>query len=89
MTTLDFYSVPKDCFRAEGTNAEIERLRTVIETMKNYGVPKIFLFDIDDLYEKKNVEKVLRCLEEVEKLARKEEHIIFDITVNSSNRVYL
>ena len=89
MTTLDFYSVPKECFKAAGTNAEMERIQTVIETMRNYGVPKKFLFAIEDLYEEKDMEKVLRCIEEVEKLARKEDHIVFDITLNSSNKVYL
>ena len=89
MTTLAFNSVPKECFGAVGIDPEIERIEAVIETMRNYGVPKKFLFDIDDLYKKKNVEKVLRCIEEVEKLARKEEHVVFDVSLNSCNKVYL
>ena len=70
MTTLDFNSVPSDPFSmiSGGSNTERLRIQTLIESMTNYGVPQKFLFKVEDLLDKYNIPKVVRCLEEVEKL---------------------
>ena len=70
MTTLDFNSVPSDPFSmiSGGSNTERLRIQTLIDSMTNYGVPQKFLFKVEDLLDKYNIPKVVRCLEEVEKL---------------------
>jgi hypothetical protein len=65
MTTLSFNSVPSDPFGGSGV---VTRIKTLIETIENYGVDKKFLFTVEDLYEAKHIPKVVRCLEEIEKL---------------------
>lgn len=71
MTTLSFNSVPSDPFsNIGGLNPEITRIKTLIETIENYGVDRKFLFSVEDLYEKKHVPKVVRCLQEIEKLVK-------------------
>ena len=71
MTTLSFNSVPSDPYSNQGgLNPEITRIKTLIETMGNYGVDKKYLFSAEDLYEAKNIPRVVRCLEEIEKLVR-------------------
>ena len=72
MTTLSFNSVPSDPYsNIGGLNPEITRIKTLIETIENYGVDKQFLFAVEDLYEKQHIPKVVRCLEEIEKLVRR------------------
>ena len=70
MTTLDFNSVPSDPFSMMGGGSNTERLRikNVIEAMEWYGVPRKYLFKIEDLLNKSNIPKVVRCLEELELL---------------------
>lgn len=87
MTTLSFNSVPSDPFSNTGGLApEVTRINNLIQTIENYGVDKKFLFKVEDLYEKKNVPKVVRCLEEIEKLAKEEEHVNF--AALPPNKVY-
>lgn len=68
MTTLSFNSIPNDIFESCGEKPELTRIRNVIESLGNYGVEKQFLFSVDDLWLKKDTEKVVKCLEQVEKL---------------------
>ena len=70
MTTLDFNSVPSDPFSMMGGGSNTERLRIqkLIEALEYYGVPKKFLFSVEDLLNKYNIPKVVRSLEEVELL---------------------
>jgi hypothetical protein len=87
LTTLSFNSVPNDPFTNKGgNNPEINRIKIVIQTIENYGVNQKYIFKLEDLYEKKNIPKVVRCLEEIEKLAMLEEHI--NLTVLPTNKVY-
>ena len=72
MTTLSFNSVPTDPFSNQGgLDTEVTRIKLLIDTIENYGVHKRFLFQVDDLYQKNNMAKVVRCLEEIEKLVSK------------------
>ena len=69
MTTLNFNSVPNDHFsNFGGTGVETSRIKLLIGAIENYGVDQKFIFTVDDLYKKKNIPKVTRCLEEVDKL---------------------
>ena len=51
-----------------GLNPEITRIRTLIEAIENYGVERKYIFKVEDLFEKKHIPRVVRCLEEIEKL---------------------
>ena len=86
MNTLSFNAIPNDPYSHIGCNPEIDRVRSLIETLENYGVKKKFLFQLDDLYKMRNIPKVTRCIEEIEKLAMLEEHIVSDCL--PSNKVY-
>ena len=69
MTTLDFNSIPHDPFsNFGGSNPEAARIKLLIGAIENYGVKKKFIFTVDDLYKKRNIPKVTRCLEEIDKL---------------------
>ena len=71
MTTLDFNSVPSDPYSKKGgLDPEVTRIKTLIEAIGNYGVDKKYLFAVEDLYGAKHIPKVVRCLEEIEKLVR-------------------
>ena len=71
MTTLSFNSVPSDPYsNMGGLNPEVTRIKTLIETIENYGVDRKYMFTVEDLYEKKHTPKVVRCLQEIEKLVR-------------------
>ena len=71
MTTLDFNSVPSDPFtNLGGLNPEVTRIKTLIEAIENYGVDKKYIFTVEDLFEKKHIPRVVRCLEEIEKLVK-------------------
>ena len=86
MNTLSFNAIPNDPYSSIGLDPEIERIRSLIETLENYGVKKKFLFQLDDLYKMRNIPKVTRCIEEIEKLAMLEEHVVSDYL--PSNKVY-
>ena len=69
MTTISPFDVPpSDPFAPVSPNPDIDRLKTVIQSMQNYGVPPAYLFSVEDLYEVKHIPRVVRCLEELEKL---------------------
>ena len=51
-----------------GNDAEISRIKTLISAIGNYGVDKKYLFAVEDLHQAKHIPKVVRCLEEIEKL---------------------
>ncbi len=70
MTTISFNSVPSDPFSKTGggLKPEVTRIKTLIETIENYGVDRKYLFHVDDLFEKQHIPKVVRCLEQIEKL---------------------
>ena len=71
LTTLDFNSVPSDPYsNLGGLNPEITRIKTLIEAIENYGVDKKYIFTVEDLFEKKHIPRVVRCLEEIEKLVQ-------------------
>ena len=53
-----------------GLNPEITRIKTLIEAIENYGVDKKYIFTVEDLFEKKHIPRVVRCLEEIEKLVQ-------------------
>eukprot|EP00095_Tigriopus_kingsejongensis_P002771 maker-scaffold588_size129673-snap-gene-0.12 protein:Tk02771 transcript:maker-scaffold588_size129673-snap-gene-0.12-mRNA-1 annotation:"PREDICTED: myophilin-like" len=86
MTTLSFNSVPSDPYGSAGEKPEETRVRNLVETIHNYGVDKKFLFQVDDLWEGKNIPKVVRCLEEIAELAKDEEHVNFAIL--PANKIY-
>ena len=68
---MDFNSVPSDPFtNLGGLNPEVTRIKTLIEAIENYGVDKKYLFTVEDLFEKKHIPRVVRCLEEIEKLVK-------------------
>ena len=69
MTTISWNSVPSDPY--PGLNPDITRVKTVIETISNYGVDKKFMFSVEDLYDAQHIPRVVRCLEEVEKMVSK------------------
>ena len=68
MTTLNFNSVEKDMYKQAGRNAAKERIENVQKAILNYGVDPKYLFKLEDVLEKKNTPKVVRCLEEVAKI---------------------
>ena len=70
MTTLDFNSVPSDPYSNKGVDAEVARIKTLIAAIGNYGVDKKYLFTVEELHQGKHIPKVVRCLEEIEKLVR-------------------
>lgn len=71
MTTLNFNSIPTDPFsNYGGLHPEVTRIQLLIETIENYGVKKKFIFTVKDLFQKYNIPKVTRCIEEIEKLVR-------------------
>ena len=45
-------------------------MRNLAQTISNYGVQKKFLFTVEDLWLGRNIPKVVRCLEEVEKMVK-------------------
>ena len=51
-----------------GLNPEVTRIKTLIEAIENYGVERKYIFSVEDLFEKKHIPRVVRCLEEIEKL---------------------
>merc|ERR1711936_72807 len=88
ITTLDFNSISRDPWAMcnGGSSSEDLRVENLIEGFKNYGVQPKFLFTVQDLLDKYNIPKVVRCLEEVEKLAIMETHVVYDVL--PSDRVY-
>ena len=70
MTTISLNSVPLEPFPRAGEHPEETRIRNLLITMTNYGVQPKFLFTVDDLWTGRNIPKVVRCMEEVEKLVR-------------------
>ena len=69
MTTISPFDVPSaEPFAPVPPNPDVDRLKTAIQSMQNYGVPPMFLFSVEDLYEVKHIPRVVRCLEELEKL---------------------
>ena len=67
MTTISFNSVPaSDPFSIPGSNKD--RIKTVLESIENYGVDKKFLFSVEDLHDAQHIPRVVRCLEQIEKL---------------------
>ena len=68
MTTLDFNSVKRDKYHQAGRDAAKERIENVQKAILNYGVDPKYLFKLEDVLEKKNTPKVVRCLEEVAKI---------------------
>lgn len=78
MTTLDFNSVERDKYKQAGRDPAKERIENVQKAILNYGVDPKYLFKLEDVLEKKNTPKVVRCLEEVAKISRQETHIVMD-----------
>ncbi len=68
MLTLSFNSVVNDPFGSAGERPEVTRIRDLIQSIANYGVESKYIFTVADLWEKKNTPKVVRCLEEIERL---------------------
>ena len=68
MTTLDFNSVERDKYKQAGRDPAKERIENVQKAILNYGVDPKYLFKLEDVLEKKNTPKVVRCLEEVAKI---------------------
>ena len=68
MTTLDFNSVERDKYKQKGRDPAKERIENVQKAILNYGVDPKYLFKLEDVLEKKNTPKVVRCLEEVAKI---------------------
>ena len=68
MTTLDFNSVEKGIYKQAGRDAAKERIENVRKAILNYGVDPKYLFKLEDVLDKKNTPKVVRCLEEVAKI---------------------
>lgn len=78
MTTLDFNSVERDKYKQAGKDPAKDRVENVQKAILNYGVDPKYLFKLEDVLEKKNTPKVVRCLEEVAKISRQETHIVMD-----------
>ena len=71
MTTISFNSVPSsDPYSIVGPNPAIDRIKTVIDSIKTYGVDSKYIFSVDDLHEAKHIPLVVRCLEEIEKMVQ-------------------
>ena len=68
MTTLDFNSVERDCFKQAGRDPAKDRIEKVQKAILNYGVDPKYLFRLDDVLHKENTAKVIRTLEEVAKI---------------------
>ncbi len=68
MTTLSFNSVEADPFGSAGENPDQTRIRNLIDAIVNYGVDRKNVFTVSDLYERKNIPKVVKCLEDIETL---------------------
>ena len=68
MTTLDFNSVERDKYKQKGKDPAKERIENVQKAILNYGVDPKYLFKLEDVLDKKNTPKVVRCLEEVAKI---------------------
>ena len=68
MTTLDFNSVERDCFKQAGRDPAKDRIEKVQKAILNYGVDPKYLFRLDDVLHKENTPKVIRTLEEVAKI---------------------
>ena len=68
MTTLDFNSVERDCFKQAGRDPARDRIEKVQKAILNYGVDPKYLFRLDDVLHKENTAKVIRTLEEVAKI---------------------
>ena len=60
-----------------GNDVEISRIKTLISAIGNYGVDKKYLFAFEDLHQAKHIPKVVRCLEEIEKLVTSVKFIPF------------
>ncbi|TRY81133.1 hypothetical protein TCAL_12675 [Tigriopus californicus] len=86
MTTLCFNSVENDPFINKGLSDAEHRVQQVITQIENYGVDPKYIFKRDDILLKKNTPKVIRCLEEVSKLAKKETHVKLDTLLK--NKLY-
>ena len=84
MTTLNFNSVERDMYKQAGRDAAKERIENVQKAILNYGVDPKYLFKLEDVLEKKNTPKVVRCLEEVAKIVS----LIFRILLNLSYEIY-
>ena len=66
-----------------GSSSEDLRVENLIEGFKNYGGQPKFLFTVQDLLDKYNIPKVVRCLEEVEKLVRNCHSLIRGVLIQS------
>jgi len=86
MTTLSFNSVERDKYGSAGCNPKEERIRSLQTQILDYGVEDKYMFRVQDMLYKKNTPKVIRCLEEVAKLSRKETHIKLDTLLR--NKLY-
>jgi len=68
MTSIVFNSVPMEDVNATwGSNPSHTRVKSIIREIKRYGV--IDVFEVEDLLELKNVQKVTKCLAQLSKLA--------------------
>ena len=85
MTTLCFNSVENDPFKVSGMSEVELRVREIIAQILNYGVDPKYLFKPEDVLQKKNTQKVIRCLEEVKKLVMKQILIFSYIEKEISN----
>ena len=69
MTILCFNSIESDAFShdviSQDSNARVKQL---IKQIRDYGVEEKFIFQVEDVTEKKRIPKVVRCLEEVAKI---------------------
>ena len=68
MTTLNFNSVEKKMYKQAGRDPAKEKIEMVQKAILNYGVDPKYVFKLEDVLEKKNTPKVVRCLEEVAKI---------------------
>ena len=68
MTTLCFNSVENDLYASFGCSPEEKRIQSLRTTILDYGVDNKYMFSVEDVFQKKNTPKVIRCLEEVAKL---------------------
>jgi len=68
MTSIVFNSVPLETIKDEwGSNYAQNRIRMVIREMRKYGVVEVF--EVEDLIELRNINKVTKCLAQLSKLA--------------------
>jgi len=86
MTTLCFNSVERDQWSTFGCSPEEQRIKDARTSIINYGVDEKYVFKVEDVLHKRNTPKVVRCLEEVAKLAAHETHIKYDTLL--PNRLY-